>query len=151
MKSSHHPIQETAMFVVRADGFLCFTNDAGRHLLKMEEAETRRAIAGALRGGASVRLKSASEAEVFLVVVGARDRPAMPDPIADAAARWGLTPRESEVVALIVCGDANKDVARQLDLSARTVELHISTILRKAGVESRARLIAHFWAGSKDG
>jgi len=48
-----------------------------------------------------------------------------------------LTPRERAVLELIAKGAANKDVARKLDLSERTVEVYVSSILRKLEASSR--------------
>lgn len=48
-----------------------------------------------------------------------------------------LTPREREVLALLVEGRSNKVIANALDISAGTVKLHVNTILRKLGVHSR--------------
>lgn len=42
-----------------------------------------------------------------------------------------LTPRESEILAMAVAGHANKHIARELDISFRTVEVHRSNILHK--------------------
>jgi DNA-binding NarL/FixJ family response regulator len=65
---------------------------------------------------------------------------------ADAARiRWGLTQREVEILRFVALGDANRDIAARLSLALATVEVHVSAILRKARVESRARLIAKFW------
>ena len=47
-----------------------------------------------------------------------------------------LTPRETEVLALLIEGLSNKLIARQLALSPRTVETHRANILRKMEVES---------------
>lgn len=56
--------------------------------------------------------------------------------------RWaGLTPREQEVAARIADGQANKVVAAELDISARTVELHRARILQKMGTRSLAQLV----------
>ena len=62
-------------------------------------------------------------------------------------ARHGLTPRQGEVLALVVAGHANKEIARQLDCSHRTVELHVAVILRKTGSARRAALVGKFWSG----
>lgn len=59
--------------------------------------------------------------------------------------RWKLTPRQREVLAMVVRGDANKEIARKLQCAQRTVELHVTTLLEKAGVESRSQLAARFW------
>jgi DNA-binding CsgD family transcriptional regulator len=66
--------------------------------------------------------------------------------IARAADQWGLTPRQREVLHQLARGRCNKDIAARLDLQGGTVELHVSQILKKAGAESRATLIAELWA-----
>lgn len=53
-----------------------------------------------------------------------------------------LTPTESKVAALLVEGSANKDIAETLACSVRTVEFHVSNLLRKSAQPSRARLVA---------
>jgi DNA-binding NarL/FixJ family response regulator len=50
----------------------------------------------------------------------------------------GLTRREAEVLTLIAGGRSNDEIARQLFLSVRTVERHISTIYQKIGVSGKA-------------
>ena len=56
--------------------------------------------------------------------------------------RWDdLTPREREIALRIADGQANKRVAAELDISARTVELHRARILQKMGVRSLAQLV----------
>ena len=54
----------------------------------------------------------------------------------------GLTEREREVAALIGQSRSNREIAETLVLSERTVEKHISNILGKLGLETRAQLIA---------
>lgn len=56
--------------------------------------------------------------------------------------RWDtLTPREKEVMALIVEGKANKVVALDLDLSERTVEIHRARVMEKMKARSVAQLV----------
>jgi DNA-binding NarL/FixJ family response regulator len=50
----------------------------------------------------------------------------------------GLTDREAEILRLIVRGLRNGEIADQLVLSPKTVENHVSSILGKLGVRSRA-------------
>lgn len=50
----------------------------------------------------------------------------------------GLSGREVEVLALIVCGGANKTIARKLGISHRTVEIHRANMMRKLGARSIA-------------
>jgi DNA-binding CsgD family transcriptional regulator/tetratricopeptide (TPR) repeat protein len=51
-----------------------------------------------------------------------------------------LTPREAEISRLVAGGLANREVARQLGISVRTVESHVDHILTKLGLSSRAQL-----------
>lgn len=52
-----------------------------------------------------------------------------------------LTPREREVMAMIVDGRANKVIAIDLALSERTVEIHRSRVMEKMGTRSVAHLV----------
>ncbi|NMO18475.1 LuxR family transcriptional regulator [Pyxidicoccus fallax] len=58
---------------------------------------------------------------------------------------WGLTARQTDVLALVVQGQANKEIAVALGCQKSTVELHMSHILRKCGAENRSMLTASFW------
>lgn len=58
-----------------------------------------------------------------------------------------LTPREQDVLRLIARGYAYKQVGLKLDISARTVESHVSAVLRKTQLSSRHEL-AH-WASQR--
>jgi DNA-binding CsgD family transcriptional regulator len=55
-----------------------------------------------------------------------------------------LTARELDVVELLVAGDSNKDIARRLGITPKTVMHHTSSIYRKLGVRGRAETVA--WA-----
>lgn len=52
-----------------------------------------------------------------------------------------LTPREREVMDLVVAGNSNKQVADTLSLSARTVEVHRARIMEKMGANTLADLV----------
>jgi two-component system response regulator NreC len=54
-----------------------------------------------------------------------------------------LTAREREILRLIRMGRTNKQIAEELFISVRTVERHRSSIMRKAGLENRAELVAY--------
>jgi two-component system, NarL family, response regulator YdfI len=58
---------------------------------------------------------------------------------ADALA---LTARELEVLRAAARGEHNKEIARRLDISERTVKAHLTSIYGKLGVDSRAAAIA---------
>ncbi|WP_088286596.1 response regulator transcription factor [Ideonella sp. A 288] len=63
----------------------------------------------------------------------------------EAAERYGqLSPREREVLGLIVEGLTNKEIGRALALSPRTVETHRAHLLAKLGTESLAQLIKRY-------
>lgn len=57
------------------------------------------------------------------------------------AALAALTPREREVMALVVAGRHNREIARQLDISPRTVEVHKAHMMAKLGVGTVADLV----------
>lgn len=53
---------------------------------------------------------------------------------------FGLTPRELEIVALVVAGYSNPDIAQRCSISEQTVKHHISNIFDKLGVSNRLEL-----------
>jgi DNA-binding CsgD family transcriptional regulator len=57
-----------------------------------------------------------------------------------------LTPRESQVLARLVQGDSNPAIAASLACTVRTVEFHVTNLLKKTGHVSRAALSAAVWA-----
>jgi DNA-binding CsgD family transcriptional regulator/tetratricopeptide (TPR) repeat protein len=63
---------------------------------------------------------------------------AQPNPWASA----GITDREADVLRLVAEGLTNKQIAARLNLSPRTVEKHVESLLRKTGAPSRTGLVA---------
>lgn len=59
---------------------------------------------------------------------------------AAVAAGRALTAHEHRIAALIVCGKTNREIADQFRVSVRAVELHITSIYRKLGINRRAQL-----------
>lgn len=60
-----------------------------------------------------------------------------------------LTPRQRDVVDGLSRGLANKQIAAELGISERSVKGHVSDLLRKYGVPSRAGVIAHVLASRR--
>ncbi|MFK8111748.1 MAG: response regulator transcription factor [Rubripirellula sp.] len=52
-----------------------------------------------------------------------------------------LTPRESQVLELVITGKLNKQIAEELSVSVKTVEAHRSNLTRKLDVDSVAQLV----------
>jgi DNA-binding NarL/FixJ family response regulator len=104
----------------------------------------------AVRAGASgYLLKSAPPQEVVRAIRAAHAGEAVIDPKAagrllDAlarapAARQPLTPREVDVLTCVCRGMPNKQIARELGLSEKTVKTHVGHILAKLGVTDRTQ------------
>jgi DNA-binding NarL/FixJ family response regulator len=110
-----------------------------------------RRIADALSRGASGYLSKSSSADRLVsdleavargeIVVRGRERAHRPDRTWPAAHN-GLTERESQVLALVVAGGRNADIAEALFLSPETVKTHLRSGFRKLGVSSRAQAVA---------
>ena len=67
---------------------------------------------------------------------------AVPHVVREASARYGLTPAQTRVLAMVARGFSNATIAAELGIAERTVEAHVTAILEKAQVPSRAALIA---------
>lgn len=83
-------------------------------------------------------------------VVTSTDEPAILSGVYAAASaqktyQWksGLTYMELRVTRSLLQGLDTRTVARQLSISAKTVNAHVSNVLGKLGYESRAQLVAH--------
>lgn len=84
-----------------------------------------------------------TEPGVMQMAEGALGSHAQPDPrqklprLEDV----GLTPRQTEVLSLLLQGLPNKLIARQLNLSVETVKDHVAAVLRALGVSSRTQAV----------
>jgi len=65
----------------------------------------------------------------------------------DAATRIepdaGLTPRETDVLALLAEGASNKTIARRLGISVHTAKFHVGSLLDKLDATGRTDAVAH--------
>jgi DNA-binding NarL/FixJ family response regulator len=55
-----------------------------------------------------------------------------------------LTGRERDVLRLVIAGDANKQIARKLGISEKTVKGHLTNLFQRIGVQDRTQ--AALWA-----
>jgi NarL family two-component system response regulator LiaR len=105
------------------------------YLLKNVSAED---LAAAIREAHAGRSTLAPEAIQVLIQMERRD--ASYDQ--DLSEAFGLTPREQEVLELVVEGMSNPEIAARLVVSRSTAKAHVSSILSKLGVSNRAEAIA---------
>jgi two-component system, NarL family, response regulator LiaR len=89
-------------------------------------------LAAAIRAAYAGRPTLAPEAQQ--VLIDAATHPQQPG--------FDLTPREREVLALMVEGLSNPDIAERLVVSRSTVKFFVSTILSKLGVKSRTEAVS---------
>lgn len=117
-------------------------------MLSMHSEETwvRQALDAGARG---YILKSAMELELPVAVrkVAAGETVLDPDISRPAALKGernaALTPRELEILQLIVEGKSNKEIADQLQLSANTVAVHRANIMDALGIHKTAELVVY--------
>jgi DNA-binding NarL/FixJ family response regulator len=74
---------------------------------------------------------------------GNRFEPAEPDSmrLAKKPVDLGLTPRQAQILALLVQGKPNKIISRELGLAESTVKIHITSILRALNVSNRVQAV----------
>ena len=140
-----------AAFVVAGGDRIACTNTLGRERLDREPVGLRRALMTAIRAVNStdfsvtpLKLGAQGDLPWFLVIAAAQRGAESLLPA--VRRRWDLTPRQSQVLGVLCEGASNKCIAARLEASERTVEIHLTAIMEKAGVESRAALIAAFWS-----
>jgi DNA-binding NarL/FixJ family response regulator len=73
----------------------------------------------------------------------AKLRAALAAPTPTASRGKTLTPRQTQILRLIAAGRTNPEIAEQLGLSGRTVDRHVSDILTRLNVPTRAAATAY--------
>lgn len=104
---------------------------------------TADAFDAALAAGRAMTMDEAV-AEALLVAVSPAFADATSPPAADNGVRHPLSPRELDVLRLLVDGRSNQEIANELFISSHTVAAHVANILNKLGVDSRTA--AATWA-----
>jgi two-component system nitrate/nitrite response regulator NarL len=94
-------------------------------------------VAGFLVGGDDYLVKPFDPNELL-----ARVRRLLPAPLTDGRTAHKLTPRELEILSLLVEGLNQPEIAEKLFISPKTVGKHIEHILAKLGVHNRAQAVA---------
>ena len=114
-------------------------------------------VRGAIGRGALGYIPKSSTAEVILNAIrlvlsggtyippeaigrSARGGPA-PSSAEDIAARLGITPRQADVLALLLAGKSNKVISRELNLAESTVKNHIAAVFRALDVTTRVQAV----------
>ena len=72
-----------------------------------------------------------------------KTRKARPTSSATIGPTGALTQRQKEILHLVVLGLTNREVAAQLDISVRTVEVHRFNLMRRMNVRNVAQLLRH--------
>jgi DNA-binding NarL/FixJ family response regulator len=117
----------TVVGLLRAGVIGCLT-------VESSAAELARALVAVGRGEIALPASVAAPALAALARPIAADPPDVDE----------LTAREHDVIALLVRGPTNKDIAQTMFLSVRTVEAHLRSIYEKLGVRSRTEAV--LWA-----
>ena len=110
------------------------------------EAATANTLLGQAQrqaGDDNAAKESFSRARALFEQIGARLDASAIEPAERTLRPAGLTEREIEVLCLIAAGQANKEIAANLHLSAKTVSRHLTNIFNKIGVTSRAAATAY--------
>lgn len=124
------------------------TEDPAARILVVTTYDTDDDIVRSLRAGArGYLLKDAPSQEIVTAVRAvARGEMYLPAPVAAkfvlSASRPELTPREQQILMLMVSGQSNKEIGRALSIEETTVKSHVKSLFGKLGVSSRTEAAA---------
>jgi DNA-binding CsgD family transcriptional regulator len=138
-----------AAYVVWADGSIACANRPGQEAHDRSPSDVTSTLRADVEGrGCTYRVTPivtpGSPAHFLAVEVTGLADPA--PRLAAAIARQRLTPRQGEVLGLLVLGESNKAIARELGCAEATVEIHVTALLRKSCCEGRCALVSRFWS-----
>jgi DNA-binding CsgD family transcriptional regulator len=137
-------------FLLTKFGIPVLTNAAGRAALDADPVALRASLSDAVRTARReefrvVPVVSPGSPQLYLAMGRPSSRARMM--VQSAARHWLLSRRQADVLGWIVEGASNARVAAELGIAERTVETHVTAILDRAQVESRAELIAEVLRG----
>lgn len=135
----------TPALLVDETGRIFECNVAGRHLLSAQRSDVAASIAALLarrHPPLPFTLAALASGHHLAVLRPKSPRARIDLAVAVAASRWDLTKRQHEVLARLVHGDSNTDIASALAISLRATEMHVSAIFERAGVDNRSGLVA---------
>lgn len=132
-----------AIRTLRAEG-------AASRIVVLTAFDTDERIVGAVEAGAQgYLLKGAPREEIFRAIRVVHAGGALIEPVVASKLMRrvredpdALTPRELEVLRRVANGSTNRDIARELFVSERTVKFHVGRILAKLGADNRTQAAA---------
>lgn len=125
--------------IVLAGQRIVEANASGRALL----AERRRELLDGRLETDAVPIRLAGCPDLRLLIVRSDTRDArIAAAVERAATRWGLGARSRHILSRVMRGDASATIAAEISISRRAVELHVTSLFERAGVGSRAELVA---------
>lgn len=123
------------------------------HVIALTSYKEKEYVEGVLKAGAtSYLLKNVSADELLAAINGALEgKPSLSPEAAQVLIQTvneptklgsDITDREFEILALMVEGKSNNEIAESIVVSMSTVKFHVSNILSKLGVASRTEAVA---------
>jgi DNA-binding NarL/FixJ family response regulator len=128
---------ESLVHLAHAPGVILLTAAIDRADIVRKESATSlllKAIRVVMEGGYWVGRESVSD--LFLALQNLGPAPESPEPLP----AFSLTPRELQIVGLILGAAGNKKIADTLNISEKTVKHHLTNIFEKLGVANRLEL-----------
>ena len=123
------------LHVLRDQPVVVLTANSAPELIRAGARGVLQPAASEIQIGAALQAAAAD-----LIVLSPEERALVPTS--------GLTARETEILRMIAEGLANKEIAYRLGISEHTVKFHVSAVLGKLGVGSRAEAVG---AGMRQG
>ncbi len=124
----------------------------GAKVIVFTAYDTDERVFGAIQAGAKgYLLKGAPASEITSAITAVHGGASALDPrvaskvlarVATPRATAGLTAREQEVLRLVSDGRSNKQIAKALAITERTVKYHVASIFNKLGADNRAQAVA---------